>query len=61
MVDTNKTETLTLEHITKFSGDVTVPGSKSLSNRALLLAALCDTKTTISNLLDSDDWRSSYV
>ena len=40
MVDTNKTETLTLEHITKFSGDVTVPGSKSLSNRALLLAAL---------------------
>lgn len=51
------TPSLTLKPITKFSGDVTVPGSKSLSNRALLLAALCQGSTTIRNLLDSDDIR----
>ena len=51
------TNSLTLEHITGFKGDVTVPGSKSLSNRALLLAALCEGETTITNLLDSDDIR----
>lgn len=51
------TESLTLQHITSFSGDVTVPGSKSLSNRALLLAALCEGETKITNLLDSDDIR----
>lgn len=50
-------ESLTLEHVTSFSGDVTVPGSKSLSNRALLLAALCQGETKITNLLDSDDIR----
>lgn len=50
-------ESLTLKHITGFKGDVTVPGSKSLSNRALLLAALCEGNTTITNLLDSDDIR----
>mgnify|MGYP001113764843 CR=1 FL=1 len=49
--------TLTLEHIKQFSGKVTVPGSKSLSNRALLLAALCEGPTKITNLLDSDDIR----
>lgn len=52
-----KLESLTLEHVKSFSGDVTVPGSKSLSNRALLLAALCDGQTKITNLLDSDDIR----
>lgn len=50
-------DSLTLKHITGFSGDVTVPGSKSLSNRALLLAALCQGETKITNLLDSDDIR----
>jgi 3-phosphoshikimate 1-carboxyvinyltransferase len=50
-------ESLTLDHVTGFSGDVTVPGSKSLSNRALLLAALCEGQTKITNLLDSDDIR----
>ena len=49
------TASLKLDHITEFSGDVTVPGSKSLSNRALLLAALCEGNTKITNLLDSDD------
>ncbi|NVK23794.1 MAG: 3-phosphoshikimate 1-carboxyvinyltransferase [Gammaproteobacteria bacterium] len=57
MANNTHQESLTLNHVTSFSGDVTVPGSKSLSNRALLLAALCDGQTTITNLLDSDDIR----
>ncbi|MGA1383111.1 MAG: 3-phosphoshikimate 1-carboxyvinyltransferase, partial [Burkholderiaceae bacterium] len=38
-------------------GRVQLPGSKSLSNRALLLAALAQGQTTITGLLDSDDTR----
>jgi 3-phosphoshikimate 1-carboxyvinyltransferase len=38
-------------------GDVALPGSKSISNRVLLLAALCEGQTTIHDLLDSDDTR----
>jgi 3-phosphoshikimate 1-carboxyvinyltransferase len=36
-------------------GTVNVPGSKSLSNRALLLAALASGETHLTNLLDSED------
>jgi 3-phosphoshikimate 1-carboxyvinyltransferase len=36
-------------------GEVRLPGSKSLSNRALLLAALAKGSTRIRGLLDSDD------
>ena len=50
-------EQLTLQPISKVYGEVTVPGSKSLSNRALLLAALASGKTKLTNLLDSDDIR----
>jgi len=39
------------------AGTVTLPGSKSISNRALLLAALAEGKTEIHQLLDSDDTR----
>ena len=39
------------------SGTVTLPGSKSISNRVLLLATLCEGTTTIRDLLDSDDTR----
>ncbi len=38
-------------------GTVTLPGSKSISNRLLLLAALCEGTTTLHDLLDSDDTR----
>lgn len=48
---------LTLNPVTHIEGDVTLPGSKSLSNRILLLAALAKGETRISNLLDSDDVR----
>ena len=50
-------EQLTLNPITKVAGSVTLPGSKSLSNRILLLAALCQGTTKVTNLLDSDDIR----
>jgi 3-phosphoshikimate 1-carboxyvinyltransferase len=36
-------------------GEVTVPGSKSLTNRALLLAALCDRPVTLTGALFSED------
>jgi len=36
-------------------GSIILPGSKSISNRALLLAALSTGTTTLKNLLDADD------
>ena len=48
---------LTLSPVTKVSGHIHLPGSKSLSNRALLLAALSEGQTKLTNLLDSDDIR----
>lgn len=50
-------ESLTLKAISKIEGEINLPGSKSLSNRALLLASLAKGTTHISNLLDSDDTR----
>ncbi|MFN3544433.1 MAG: 3-phosphoshikimate 1-carboxyvinyltransferase [Thiobacillus sp.] len=38
-------------------GTVRIPGSKSISNRVLLLAALADGTTEVRDLLDSDDTR----
>ena len=50
-------ESLTLQPINKVNGEVNLPGSKSVSNRALLLAALASGTTRLTNLLDSDDIR----
>ncbi|MBT8348960.1 MAG: 3-phosphoshikimate 1-carboxyvinyltransferase, partial [Sulfurovum sp.] len=49
--------TLTLKPISKIDGEINLPGSKSLSNRALLVAALAEGTTKITNLLESDDTR----
>jgi len=49
--------TLILKPIVKIDGEINLPGSKSLSNRALLLAALAEGTTEIFNLLESDDTR----
>ena len=38
-------------------GAITLPGSKSISNRVLLLAALTQGRTTLHDVLDSDDTR----
>ncbi|SEF67906.1 3-phosphoshikimate 1-carboxyvinyltransferase [Marinobacterium lutimaris] len=50
-------ESLTLSPLKHASGEVQLPGSKSLSNRILLLAALSEGETRVTNLLDSDDVR----
>jgi len=50
-------ESLTLPPLRSMQGEITLPGSKSLSNRILLLAAVAKGETRISNLLDSDDVR----
>lgn len=48
-------EQLTLNPINKIEGEIFLPGSKSLSNRALLIAALANGTTKITNLLVSED------
>ncbi|WP_439242217.1 3-phosphoshikimate 1-carboxyvinyltransferase [Lonepinella sp. BR2474] len=50
-------EKITLNPISRIEGTINLPGSKSLSNRALLLAALANGTTKVTNLLDSDDVR----
>ena len=50
-------ESLTLQPIQRVNGTVNLPGSKSVSNRALLLAAQARGTTRLTNLLDSDDVR----
>ena len=50
-------DSLTLTPIKRISGRVDLPGSKSLSNRVLLLSMLAEGRTRIQNLLDSDDVR----
>lgn len=52
-----QTAFLDLPHLATASGSVQLPGSKSISNRVLLLAALSAGTTTIHDLLDSDDTR----
>ncbi len=51
----NAVKFLDLGPIARVQGTVKMPGSKSISNRVLLLAALADGETRVENLLDSDD------
>ncbi len=48
---------LDLAPIRSAAGSVKLPGSKSISNRVLLLAALASGETRLHDLLDSDDTR----
>ncbi len=48
-------EQLTLKSVHQVSGTIKLPGSKSISNRTLLLAALAEGTTEIRDLLASDD------
>ncbi|MHC5225158.1 3-phosphoshikimate 1-carboxyvinyltransferase [Ignatzschineria sp. LJL83] len=48
-------EKLFLPKKAKAQGEVIIPGSKSISNRILLLAAMTEGETLIHNLLKSDD------
>src|SRR5512146_1003916 len=51
----NDLDHLDLAPIRRVRGTVKLPGSKSISNRILLLAALAEGDTRIHDLLDSDD------
>ncbi|AGX87017.1 bifunctional 3-phosphoshikimate 1-carboxyvinyltransferase/cytidylate kinase [Candidatus Symbiobacter mobilis] len=46
---------LDLPPVARAGGRIVLPGSKSISNRALLLAAFCAGDTVLTNVLDSDD------
>lgn len=50
-----KTRFIDLPPLASAAGTVRLPGSKSISNRVLLLAGLCAGSTVISDLLESDD------
>src|SRR5256714_9358722 len=50
-------EVLELKAARGARGTVRLPGSKSISNRVLLLAALASGETEVSGLLDADDTR----
>jgi 3-phosphoshikimate 1-carboxyvinyltransferase len=48
---------LDIPHLATAGGTIVLPGSKSISNRVLLLSALSRGTTTLHDLLDSDDTR----
>ncbi|MCS3508575.1 3-phosphoshikimate 1-carboxyvinyltransferase [Achromobacter sp. AGC78] len=48
---------LDLPRVRQAQGVMALPGSKSISNRVLLLSAIAEGTTTITGLLDSDDTR----
>ena len=48
-------EVLTVRPILSAAGEVPMPGSKSISNRALLLAALSSGRTELKGILRADD------
>jgi 3-phosphoshikimate 1-carboxyvinyltransferase len=50
-------EHLDLAPVRRAAGSVLLPGSKSISNRVLLLAALARGRTEVGGLLDADDTR----
>jgi len=50
-------DSLELKAMRRAAGTVRLPGSKSISNRVLLLAALAQGETEIGGLLDADDTR----
>ncbi len=50
-------EFIDLPPMRRAAGTVRLPGSKSISNRVLLLAALAEGETLVEDLLDSDDTR----
>ena len=58
MLDLNEGEAL-IKHPGALSGEVKIPGDKSISHRALMLGGLADGTTRISNLAPGEDVRST--
>jgi 3-phosphoshikimate 1-carboxyvinyltransferase len=52
-----RSSVLTVPPIARARGQVRLPGSKSISNRALLLAALSEQRTELTGVLHADDTR----
>lgn len=48
-------QVLAIPRFHKFTGQVALPGSKSIANRAILMAALCAGRTRLSNLPAAED------
>ena len=48
-------EALLVDPIINATGEVRLPGSKSISNRVLLLSSLATGRTSLQGLLDADD------
>ena len=46
-------------NISKVGGELFLPGDKSISHRAIIFSALADGKSTIKNLADSQDVKST--
>ena len=57
MSEVRAVKSLQLAPVGRVSGTVQLPGSKSISNRVLLLAALAKGKTQVRGLLDAEDTR----
>lgn len=56
MKSSNRSSFVTLfKHSKSVEGVISVPGSKSLTNRALILASVANGQSTLSNVLISDD------
>ena len=55
MVPSTLPQRLAIKPRGPLDGSVFVPGSKSLTNRALVLAALADGESRLSGALESDD------
>ncbi|WP_394060542.1 3-phosphoshikimate 1-carboxyvinyltransferase [Alcaligenes sp. WGS1538] len=53
----SQSDRIVLNPVTRARGELELPGSKSISNRALLLAALARGRTRLEGLLHSDDTR----
>jgi len=48
-----------IEKINSVKGELTLPGDKSISHRAVMFSAMADGKSTVHNYLNSEDVNST--
>lgn len=58
-LNNNLMEKLTAHKMTAISGDITVPGDKSISHRSIMFGALALGETTVTGLLEGEDVMST--
>lgn len=56
---TKEKNTIKARHAPRIDGELTVPGDKSISHRAILLSAISNGTCTITNFLEGEDCRST--